>query len=57
MVALQLEIDALTAPKPERPQASGSGHHQSSGGGKNQPPNGVIQSEPLPPSPSSANRN
>uniref|UniRef100_A0A0R3T571 Transcriptional regulator n=1 Tax=Rodentolepis nana TaxID=102285 RepID=A0A0R3T571_RODNA len=57
LVALQLEIDALTAPKPERPQASGSGHHQSSGGGKNQPPNGVIQSEPLPPSPSSANRN
>ncbi|VDO00770.1 unnamed protein product [Rodentolepis nana] len=55
--ALQLVIDALTAPKPERPHASGSSHHQSSGGGKNQPPNGVIQSEPLPPSPSSANRN
>lgn len=53
--ALQLVIDALTAPKPERPQASGSSHHQSSNGGKTQPPNGVIQSEPLPPSPPSVN--
>nr|CUU99425.1 hypothetical transcript [Hymenolepis microstoma] len=55
--ALQLVIDALTAPKPERPQASGSSHHQSSNGGINKPPNGVIQSEPLPPSPPTANRN
>ncbi|VDM24028.1 unnamed protein product [Hydatigera taeniaeformis] len=49
---LQPVIDVLTAPKTDRPMSgnspnSGTSHHQS--GGKNT--NGVVQVEPLPPSP------
>ncbi|VDK25360.1 unnamed protein product [Taenia asiatica] len=49
---LQPVIDVLTAPKTDRPMSSsnansGTAHHQS--GGKNT--NGVVQVEPLPPSP------
>ncbi|CDI98069.1 mps one binder kinase activator 1 [Echinococcus multilocularis] len=49
---LQPVIDVLTAPKTDRPTGSnnansGASHHQS--GGKNT--NGVVQAEPMPPSP------